>query len=208
MPCVNRYYTGAIGKTWIFILISFQILNSPRCLPFMWTFIHDMLLIVFHSFFIIVHCWFHYIIQQFSLEYVVFESTLLNFYLRNPWLCRWAVWLISHSPILLMPGTSTLQLAGSICRRQWTQANQRWAVNRMWFQGTLGSGCTWSTEVQIWMPTCFIRDWIREGALWFWADSLIFHVVLQLAAASIRICSLDAALSKCVSRVLAALSSA
>ena len=30
-----------------FILISFQILNSQRCLPFMWTFIHDMLLIVF-----------------------------------------------------------------------------------------------------------------------------------------------------------------
>ena len=50
------YATGASGRTKIFILISFQILNSPRCLPFMWTFIHDMLLIVFYSFFIIVHC--------------------------------------------------------------------------------------------------------------------------------------------------------
>ena len=39
--------------------------------------------IVFYSFFIIVHCWFHYIIQQFSLKYVDFESTLLNF-LRKP----------------------------------------------------------------------------------------------------------------------------
>ena len=28
-------------------LLAFLILNSPRCLPFMWTFIHDMLLIVF-----------------------------------------------------------------------------------------------------------------------------------------------------------------
>ena len=29
-------------------------------------------IIVFYSFFIIVHCWFHYIIQQFSLKYVGF----------------------------------------------------------------------------------------------------------------------------------------
>ena len=49
VPCVNRYATGTSGKTWIFILISFQILNSPRCLPFMWAFIHHMLLIVFYS---------------------------------------------------------------------------------------------------------------------------------------------------------------
>ena len=45
--CSNRYATGASGRTRIFILISFQILNSPRCVPFMWTFIHYMLLIVF-----------------------------------------------------------------------------------------------------------------------------------------------------------------
>ena len=35
-----------------FILIGFHILNSLRCLPFMWTFIQDMLLL---SFFIRLH---------------------------------------------------------------------------------------------------------------------------------------------------------
>ena len=73
-----------VGRTRILILISFQFLDSLRCLPFMWTFILDMFLLSVFSFFIIVHCWFRYIIQQFSLLYVVSESTLSNY--ANP--CR------------------------------------------------------------------------------------------------------------------------
>ena len=45
-----------VGGTECFVLISFQILNLLRCLPFMWTVILDMFLIVFYSLFIIVHC--------------------------------------------------------------------------------------------------------------------------------------------------------
>ena len=41
-----------VGRTRILIPISFQILDSLRCLPFMWTFILDMLLL---SFFFILH---------------------------------------------------------------------------------------------------------------------------------------------------------
>ena len=63
-----------VGRTWILILASFQILNSLRCLPFMWTFILDMLLLSVFSFFIVVHCWFHYIMQQFWLIYVVLNQ--------------------------------------------------------------------------------------------------------------------------------------
>ena len=73
-----------VDRTWILFLIGYQIINSLRCLLFMWTFILDMLLLSVLSFFIIFHCWFLYIIQQFSLIYVVFESTLLNY--ANP--CR------------------------------------------------------------------------------------------------------------------------
>ena len=43
-----------VGRTGIFIPIGFQILNSLRCLPFMWTFILDMLLLSVFSFFIVV----------------------------------------------------------------------------------------------------------------------------------------------------------
>ena len=45
-----------VGRTRILILIGFHILNSLRCLPFMWTFILDILLLSVLSFFIIVHC--------------------------------------------------------------------------------------------------------------------------------------------------------
>ena len=73
-----------VGRTWKFIPICFQIINALRCHPFMWTFILDMLLLSVFSFFMFVHCWLHYRIQQFSLIYVVVESTLLNY--ANP--CR------------------------------------------------------------------------------------------------------------------------
>ena len=73
-----------VGRTRIFIIIGLQILYSLRCLPFMWTFIIDILLLSVFVFFIIVHCWFHYISKQFSLIYVGFESTLFNY--ANP--CR------------------------------------------------------------------------------------------------------------------------
>ena len=45
-----------VGGTEFIVPIRFQILNSLRCHPFMWTFILDMLLIVFYSFFIFIHC--------------------------------------------------------------------------------------------------------------------------------------------------------
>ena len=67
-----------VGRTWILILIRFQILNSLCCLPFMSTFIPGMLLLSVFSFFIIVHCWFNYIIQQFSLTYVFFFISVVK----------------------------------------------------------------------------------------------------------------------------------
>ena len=42
-----------VAEPEFFILISFQILNSLRCLPFMWTFLDMLLLSVFSQF---VHC--------------------------------------------------------------------------------------------------------------------------------------------------------
>ena len=113
------HYPLIYGCQWAdlnLIHISFQILNSLCCLPFKWTFIHDMLLLsVFFS-----HCWFHYIKQQFSSIYVVFESTLLNY--ANP--CRnwtfqrfrkgsteertqWNRWKIWHS-LRLEPRSSAI----------------------------------------------------------------------------------------------------
>ena len=45
----------------------------------MWTFILDMLLIVFYFFFIFVQNRFHYIMQQFLLKYVVFLINVVKF---------------------------------------------------------------------------------------------------------------------------------
>ena len=67
-----------VGRTWIFIPIGFRILNSLRCLPITWSFTIDMLFLSVFAFFIIVHCWLHYISKQFTFIYVVFQSTLVN----------------------------------------------------------------------------------------------------------------------------------
>ena len=84
-PRVNRYATGESGITWFFILLSFSDLKFIP-LPSLRVDFYSRHVVnsVFMLFFIIVHCWFHYITQQFSSKYVAFESTLLNFYLRKP----------------------------------------------------------------------------------------------------------------------------
>ena len=84
----GHFCCGTTEEKKISMKIHFQFINTPY-MKKMWkqhskmlvqsiklrTF-HEIKLtyiyICIYSFFIIVHCWFHYIIQQFSLKYVVF----------------------------------------------------------------------------------------------------------------------------------------
>ena len=65
-----------VGRTWILIRTSIQILNSLRCLPFMWTFILDML---FLCVFFILHD-FSLLIQLYNTAVVLYIYIYIYIY--------------------------------------------------------------------------------------------------------------------------------
>ena len=70
-----------VDRTWILIFISSQILNSLRCLPFMWTLFSTCCYLVSFYFFIIVQCYTYIVVHIYCHTYNGINSGQICIYI-------------------------------------------------------------------------------------------------------------------------------